>query len=129
VHVCGNGPGLHVFQRETGQIAWSLARSRANLKRPTHFDFHFGQDDAVKFRLNSNVNDASEGGRVYRARVEPQGDIPDWLEHLFFHPHDPLQRGDAFSLVKGWQAIQLCEETNMLVFCCNGVLCLLKDYK
>jgi hypothetical protein len=45
------------------------------------------------------------------------------LESMFRTSASPVR------FFSGWQALPVCEETDTLVFCCNGVICLLKNYK
>lgn len=98
-----------------------MARGRANLKSPIVFDIHFVWDvqHEIENRINSRTGPDSETGEIYEAELTRQEPMANWLDRL----------DTSISCVSGWQALYMCEQTNTLVFCCNGVICLLRDYK
>jgi hypothetical protein len=132
-YICGEGPELHVFHRDTGRPVWSLAKGRPNLKVPIFLSLTFNQniDTDVQTRYTADVHHNKKMGGVYRPTKISRKQVADWLGHLFDPPNTGAAAGSrpAPSLVAAWQQVNICEDTKMLVFCCNGVICLLKNYK
>lgn len=114
-----------MFKRGNGELVWSLARGLPDLKSPVIFDLDFYQcvQDDIKTRVTKKLANNYPTGDVYQATLKPQGRMEDWLDGLFEDPNTSM------GLVKRWQVVNMCEETGTLVFCCNGILCLLKNYK
>ena len=97
-----------------------------NYKIPIMFDLRFDQDIDAEFesRTKSKISPDHKAGGVYRSTlVQAEEGTKNWVDRLF---HDAETSG---GLVREWQAVHMCEETHTLVFCCNGVICLLKGYK
>jgi hypothetical protein len=124
-------PELHVVQRRTGRLVWTLGYGQPNLKSPLFFDLSFDQDmdRDVESRSKSVHGRDSKAGAVYRPTLRPQGQLEDWLLFCFQDQHYFDLPNMAPGQFPGWQAVHACEETDTLVFCCKGIICLLKGYK
>jgi len=117
-----------VFSRSDGRCVWSLVGDRRSRRWPTVYDLHFAprSNNDRPGQVAKDFPDDLRIGDVYEGRLKGRGKLKNWIRDLFQHEnHDDPSAGT----VDAWQAVHICEKTNTLVWCCNRVICLLKDYK
>jgi hypothetical protein len=95
------------------------------------FDLHFPSGSEVDSNVRAEESDMHDlrTGVVLKGRLKAKGDLENWVDHLFRATDEGVGEDTAAGTIKAWQAVHVCEDTNTLIWCCNRIVCLLKDYK